>query len=217
MESEKPVSAQRIFLPYVFDIVAPFLAYWIVQRFGGHAFWGLTAGGLAVGVSTAVNTVRRKGLDAVGMLVILEIAASIVLLLVVHDPRLMLVRPSFYTGLAAIYLGFTALVGRPLSFAGAKPMAAKGGPARLAAYERAWERSSQFRRAHRMVTLGFGVALLADSILRVVIVYRFPLDRSMWLSNLPHVAAMVLIMAASAFAGRTFKRLVDEQMNEPQP
>jgi len=39
----------------------------------------------------------------------------------------------------------------------------------------------------------------------------------MWLSNLPHVAAMVVIMAASAFAGRTFKRLVDEQMNEPQP
>jgi len=208
--NEKPATPQKMFLPYFFDIVAPFLAYLIVHWFGARAVWALTAGGLIAGVSTAINTVRRKGLDRVGALVILEIVASIVLLFVWRDPRLLLIRPSFYTGLAAGYLIFTVFVGRPLSFDGAKPMATQGDPARLAFYEQLWERSAEFRGTHKIVTGGFGLALIIDSILRVVIVYRYPLERSMWLSNVPHVAAMILIIAASALAGRRFKRLGEE-------
>ncbi len=212
MENAKPATAKSIFVPYVLDIVAPLAGYFVVRWFGAQAFWALTAGGLIAGLSTLVNTIRHKGLDAVGTLVIIEIAASIALLLLIRDPRLLLIRPSFYTGVAAIYFAFTVFAGRPLTFDAAKPMAAKGGPERLAAYERAWDSSTEFRRIHKVVTLGFALAFLADSVLRVVIVYRFPLERSTWLSNLPHVVAMLLIIAASALAGRSFSRIVDEQL-----
>lgn len=209
MTNDKPATPQKLFLPYFFDIVAPFLGYLVVHWFGARAIWALTAGGLIAGASTAVNTIRRKGLDRVGVLVILEIVASIGLLVLTKDPRLLLIRPSFYTGIAAVYLMFTSVVGRPLSFDGAKPMATHGDPQRLAAYELAWQRSPEFRRAHKVVTFGFGLALAADSVLRVVIVYRYPVERSAWLSNVPHVVAIILIIAASALAGRTFKRLVE--------
>jgi hypothetical protein len=63
-----------------------------------------------------------------------------------------------------------------------------------------------------MVTLGFGLALLVDSVLRVLVVYRLPLERAAWLSNVPHVTAMVLMIAVSALAGRKFKRLVDREV-----
>jgi hypothetical protein len=59
-----------------------------------------------------------------------------------------------------------------------------------------------------MVTAGFGVALILDSLLRVVIVYTTPVDRSMWLSNVPHTVAMILFFVVSALAGRRFKKLV---------
>jgi hypothetical protein len=66
-----------------------------------------------------------------------------------------------------------------------------------------------------MVTVGFGLALIADSILRVVIVYTTPLDRSMWLSNVPHTVAMVMFVIVSALAGRRFKRLATEASTKP--
>jgi hypothetical protein len=63
-----------------------------------------------------------------------------------------------------------------------------------------------------VVSLGFGLALLVDSVLRVLVVYRLPLERAAWLSNVPHVTAMVLMIAVSALAGRKFKRLVDREV-----
>jgi hypothetical protein len=199
---------RNVLLPYVIDVVGPFVAYAIVHWFGGHAFWALTAGGLVAGTSTAINTVRRRGLDGVGMLVLLEFGVSIALMVLVQDERLMLIRPSFYTGMAALYLLYTAVIGKPLTFEAARPIATKGDPARNAGYDHAWQVSAEFRRTHSMVTIGFGVALIADSILRVVIVYTTPLDRSMWLSNVPHTVAMILFIIVSALAGRRFKRLV---------
>jgi len=209
---EKIASPMSLALPYLFDIVVPFIAYLVVQAFGMRAVWALTFGGVAAGASTVVNTIRRKGLDPVGILVVLEFLLSIALLVFVRDPRLLLIRPSFYTGLAAIYLVYSVAVRRPLSYAGSRPMAARGGPARLVAYDRAWERSPEFRRTHRLVTLGFGFGLAVDSILRILIVYRFPIDRAAWLSNVPHVTAIILMFGCSSIAGRRFGRLVDEQM-----
>lgn len=207
-----PPSGWALLKPYLFDVVGPFAAYFVVQAFGAAGLWAMTAAGTVAALSTAVNTVRRKKLDAVGILVILEIIASIAVMIWVRDPRLMLVRPSVYTGIAAVYLGFSALVGKPLTYAGSRVMAARGGPARIAAYERAWDKSAGFRRTHRVVTFAFGVCLAVDSLLRIVIVYHAPLERAAWLSNVPHLTAMVLMVIASAIAGRTFARYVDEEM-----
>jgi hypothetical protein len=197
-------------IPYVVDVVGPFIAYAIVHWLGAPAFWALMAGGLVAGTSTAINTVRRRGLDSVGMLVVLEILASIVLLVSVRDERLLLIRPSFYTLVAAVYLLYTAVIGKPLTFEAARPIATKGDPSRNASYDQAWAASPEFRKTHTMVTTGFGIALIADSILRAVIVYTAPIDRSMWLSNVPHTVAMVLFLGVSAMAGRRFKRLAAE-------
>lgn len=205
-------NTKSVLIPYLVDVVGPFLAYAIVHWLGGPAFWALTAGGLVAGTSTAINTVRRRGLDSIGMLVVLEILVSIGLLVVVHDERLVLIRPSFYTLVAAVYLLYTAAVGKPLTFEAARPIATKGDPSRNASYDQAWATSAEFRRTHTMVTTGFGIALVADSILRVVIVYTAPIDRSMWLSNVPHTVAMVLFLVVSAMAGRRFKRLAESAL-----
>lgn len=210
--SGAPPTLRRVWLPYLVDVAGPFLAYVVVQRFGLAAVWALTAGGGVAAISTTVNTIRRKGLDRVGILVLLELGVSIAVLLGTRDPRLLLVRPSFYTGAAACYLLTTLAGRRPLTFDGAKVMAAQGGPARLAAYERAWDDSAEFRRTHVLVTLAFALVLAVDSVLRVLIVFRTPVTRAAWLSNVPHVVGIVLFVAVSALAGRRFARIVDGEM-----
>jgi hypothetical protein len=207
-----PPSGWSLLKPYLFDIVGPFFAYAMARAYGAAGVWAMTAAGLAAAATTAINTLRRGKLDAVGGLVLAEIAASVAILILVRDPRLMLVRPSIYTAVAAAYFCCSAFSRQPLTYSGSRVMAAKGGPARIAAYERAWVNSDGFRRTHRFMTFAFGIGLAADSMLRVLIVYRFPIEKSSWLSNVPHVTAIVLMVAASAIAGRRFSRYVDEQM-----
>jgi hypothetical protein len=205
-----PASNWRLVRPYVFDILGPVIAYAVAHAFGAPGFWAMTAAGVIAALSAAVNSIRKKGLDTVGLLVLTEIATGIAIMLFLRDSRLLLIRPSFYTGVAAIFLIASAYSGRPLTYAGARTMAARGGQARLAAYERTWRSSGEFRRTHFWVTLGFGLCLAVDSVLRVLIVYESPLERATWLSNVPHMTALILLFITSALAGRRFSRLVDE-------
>lgn len=205
-------SSWKLALPYVLDIVGPIIGYAVVHGLGASGFWALSVAGVIAGLSTAINSIRRKGLDAMGVLVVLELLASIWVTLFIRDSRLLLIRPSIYTGIAATYLMVSSLRGKPLTYAGSRPMAARGGPVRLAAYERAWEKSPEFRCTHCWLTFGFAVGLAVDSLARIWIVYTQDLQRAAWLSNVPHVSAIVLMVIASAMAGRRFGRLVDEQM-----
>jgi len=212
MAQATPPSNWTLIRPYVFDIGGPLIGYAVAHAFGAPGIWAMTAAGIIAALSTAINSVRRKGLDAVGLLVLAEIAAGVAVTLFLRDPRLQLIRPSLYTALASVFMIASAASGRPLTYAGARTMAARGGEARLAAYERTWQSSTEFRRTHFWVTLGFGLCLAVDSVLRVIIVYGAPLERAMWLSNVPHATALILFFITSALAGRRFSRLVDEQV-----
>ena len=102
-----------------------------------------------------------------------------------------------------------AFTAQPLSLEGSKPMATKGDSLRTVAWERAWQQLPQFRLAHRLLTFGTDVAAFTDAALRVVVVYRFPLDRAAWLANLPHIAAWAVLIAIWAIFGHWAGPLID--------
>jgi hypothetical protein len=200
------------FVDALVDAIAPIATYFALHALGVPPLVSMIAGTLIAVTTTVVHTIRRKRLDGVGVLVIAEIGVSILLQILVRDPRLLLIKPSFYTGIGAVYLLITAFGEHPLTYEGARPMATKGDPQRLAAYEQAWRCSPAFRALHRIATLGWSAALLADSVLRVVIVYDLPIDRAVWLGNVPHVAAIALLIGFSALVGRRARPLVEEQL-----
>lgn len=205
-----------IFLGYLLDVIAPTAAFFLLDRLGVPALWNLMIGSaLALGM-TAVNTLRHRRIDRVGILVLIEIAVSIVLLLVVKDPRLLLVRPALYTTAAGVYLLATSFRGKPLTYDGAFQIGTKGDPVRAAAFERSWERVPRFRTVLRISSLGWALACLIDAVLRVIVVYATPLDRAAWLSNLPHLVAITVLMGFSAFMGRSLRGIVEGQLLQIQ-
>lgn len=212
MSLDTPASNWTLLRPYVFDIAGPLAGYAIAHLFGAPGVWAMTAAGIMAALSALINSIRRKGFDTVGLLVLAELATAIAMMVFIRDSRLLLIRPSIYTAVAAVFMVASALSGRPLTYAGARVMAARGGEARLAAYEQTWQSSLEFRRTHFWITLAFGLCLAIDSALRVLIVYQAPVDRAAWLSNVPHVTALILFVITSALAGRRFSRLVDEQV-----
>src|ERR1700721_3672004 len=79
---------------------------------------------------------------------------------------------------------------------------ADGDALRTMVWERAWQQLPQFRLVHRLLTFGTGVTALTDAALRVVVVYRFPLDRAARLANVPHIAAWAVLIAIWGIFGR---------------
>lgn len=188
----------RALLPFLLDLIIPIGGYFLLHNaFGIGDFWALSLGGLGTMVNAVVTTVRRGRLDSFGLLVVLEVALSVVLLFVSRDPRVLLLKPAFYVGIGGLWALGTLRLGKPLAYESGKPFATKGDPVLMAAYERAYEQSDRFRAALRSVTAVWGVAFLLDAVLRVVIVYRFSpaqINDSLLLSQVPLIGLLVLVI-----------------------
>ncbi|HEX3778704.1 MAG TPA: VC0807 family protein [Pseudonocardiaceae bacterium] len=201
-------------LPVLLDLVIPVAGYYLLHALGMSTFLALTVSGAATGINALFNTVRQRRLDAIGLLVVLEIALSVTLLFSTHDPRIALLKPGFYTAAAGMYALFSCWVGRPLVYEAGKPFASRGDPRRLAGYERAWVSSRRFRRVISQVTVGWGITFLLDSLLRTVIVLHFPATEvtdSLVLSQAPSVLLLVLVVVFTRLRMRSVRSIIDER------
>jgi hypothetical protein len=204
-------SRLRALLPTLLDLVIPTVGYFLLHWAGLSDVWALTIAGSATGVNALVNTVRRGRLDALGLLVVAEIAVSVALVAVTEDPRLVLVRPAVYLAVAGAVNLVSCFVGRPLSYAAATPMATKGDPQRAAAYERAWHHSRELRAIHRQLTAGIGVAMLAYAVLRVLIVYSFSTGTAVLGQEVPGLPLIALVVALIRLRVPRLRRIVDAE------
>jgi len=217
----------RALMPTLLDIIVPVILYFILKKVGLSDFWALTVAGVGTGVYALVNTVRRRKIDFIGILVLLEIALSVGLLFLTDDPRLVAIKPAFYTTLTGLYFLFTCVVGKPIVYLAVTPIATDGDPVRTEAYAQAWDRSAKFRTRERLMTAAFGVGLLIEAVLRVFIVYRYSpakLDESFVISQLPGlvVIAAVLLFFRSQVPAISkivdgFQEQIKEQRKSPDP
>jgi hypothetical protein len=174
--------------------------------------------GLVVqGVGVAISILRRRKLDGFALLVLIELALGIALSFVTSgDPRFLVARPAFYTFVAALYVFVTVFRGKAFMFVASRPMAVAGDPKRDVAYDRAWQNSAEFRRLERIGTAAFGVVLLAESVLRVVLAFQFDADEVMassLVSQLPVIGLFVLfILGFKVILVPRLTKLVEAEM-----
>ena len=142
---------------------------------GGSDSLAITLGTVVLVVVQGINLLREgRRLDGFALLVLVELAATIVLTSISSDPRFVLIRPSFYTAIASVYVLTTVWTARPFVMQVSKPMAAGGDPVRAEAFERAGRESPRFRHAEQAMTVGLSIVLLGESALRVITVWSHP-------------------------------------------
>jgi len=177
----------------------------------------MAAGLVVQGVGVTISIVRRRKLDGFALLVLTELALGIALSFVTSgDPRFLVARPAFYTFVAALYVFVTVFRGKAFMFIASRPMAVAGDPKRDIAYDRAWQNSAEFRRLERIGTAAFGVVLLAESVLRVVLAFQFNADEVMassLVSQLPVIGLFVLfILGFKVILVPRLSKLVEAEM-----
>jgi hypothetical protein len=182
---------------------------------GAPEWLAATVGGVIAVVPVVESLLRGSGVDGVGLLVLAEIAASIVITMISEDPRFLLARPAVYTAIAGGYALVTSRIGRPLMLDASKPMAAAGDPVRAQAFENAWATNPRFRTIERAMTAALGVVLLAEAALRIVVVYASAapdLSAASLLAQLPAIGLLVAyLLAVRLLAVPRVRVIVDQE------
>jgi hypothetical protein len=152
----------------VFDIVGPLAAYSLLRAAGLSAVSALVLSGVLPAIAVLGGLIRRRRLDAVGVLVLAGIAVGAVLGLVSGNARLVLVEGSVPTAVFGLLCLGSLWSRRPLIYRFALEFVGEDTP-RGQEFQSLW-RYPGFRHVFRLFTVVWGVAYLAEAAARVVIV-----------------------------------------------
>ncbi|MFD6156567.1 VC0807 family protein [Nocardia sp. NPDC060256] len=182
----------------------------------------VVAGLIVIGdlLRTRLRGSGTRPVDRFAVLVLAEVVAGVVLTSISGDARFVLARSSLYIAVGGIVVLASTWTDHPFMRDALKPVAAKGDPLRAAGFDRTWSKSARFRMIYRFVTATLGSVLLADAILRVVVIYSYPPDEageSSLVSGLP----LIVLVGLWLFINRTFvvpraERLLDLEMAQAQ-
>jgi hypothetical protein len=150
----------------------PVACYWLAKRFVSPS--ELTALMFATVfplLKSGYDATTHREIDPVAALVLLGIATSVLALLVGGDPRLLLIRESFFTGAFGIVCLISLTFPRPIMFYFGRYFIAGNDPQKRQTFDARWD-DPHVRFAHRLVTVVWGVVYAGEFVIRVFLVYR---------------------------------------------
>ena len=124
-------------------------------------------------LKSAFSLTKRRELDPVALLILLGLAASIVAVLFGGDPHLLLIRESFFTGAFGLACLISLILPRPIMFYFGRYFMAGRDTQRRDTFNARWQ-DPAVRRAHRLVTVTWGVVYVGEFVLRIALVYNLP-------------------------------------------
>ncbi|WP_405876770.1 hypothetical protein OG747_46585 [Streptomyces sp. NBC_01384] len=188
------------------DIVLPVGLYYVLRAAGSGEITSLLVSGSAPALHSLYSAARHRKLDAIGVFTVVLLVVSAVASLLTASPRVVLARNSLFTALAGVWLLVTLFTARPFTYQALKALL----PGRADALDNLWEQDFAFRRIWRILTVVWGVGLIADALLRLVMAYTLPVDTVPALDGALYAATWIflqLITQVSLYRSGTFKKI----------
>jgi hypothetical protein len=170
----------------VLDMVAPIALFYGVRGLGGSIWLALIAGGAVTAAGVLFGLVTRRGVDAMGFLVLAALAVSAAFSLVTGSPRALLARDGLLTGAWAAYMYLSLLARRPATYVISRPLlegrrvfdqsARRWVRPADRTWDDLWRDVPRFRHIWAVVTVIWGTAILADAVIRVTMAYTLPVN-----------------------------------------
>lgn len=183
-----------VLAPVVVDLVVPLMIFYGLRR-AGVGVVGATLGGSVVPVGrTIFSVVRGRKVDWMAVFVIVALGLGTVASLAMHSPRMLLAKDGVITALCGVWMLGTVAFGKPLLLAMGRGIAeAKRGKGGGEVWAGRWEREPRFRYGIRLITIVWGVGLVFDAVVRVVIAYALPLDAVPGATTVQWIVLFVLL------------------------
>lgn len=192
-----PTSMRPVIASIARDLVLataiPLTCYFVAKRwFGATDLRALMAATIFPLMQSVVGLARRRELDPVALIVLLGIVTSASAFVLGGDPRLLLIRESFFTAALGIAcLLSLVFMPRPIMFYVGRYFMAGRDSVRRARFDAGWQNPG-IRRAHHLITLVWGVVYVSEFVVRAVMVYR--------LSSAVVLAVSPIVMGVATFA-----------------
>lgn len=182
--------------PLLLDAIAPLACYYILRNCGIADLPALLAAGAIAATRALVSLVSTRRLGFVPILVCVMFVLTGGLAFVVHDPRVILLKPSIVSAAFALYV-LTLSVRRRALGSLLERLIARRSAERAAQWRQAWDTQPPLRRTVCRVCFVAGWLMLAEAAARTAIVWYFPVGQSLILAHGPAlilVAALVLLI-----------------------
>jgi hypothetical protein len=205
----------RAFAPLFIDVFAPLAVYAVLSRLGANEFVSLGAAAALPAVYIAISALRGKRIDRLAVLVLVLLAVAIALTLLTGDPRILLAKSVIVTGAAGVYFLVTLLAERPFIFYASQKTFARREPDGEAQWEKRWLISPTFRRAMRLLTVIWGLGLVAEALVRAAIIFSLPVGQAVLWGQLWAIACLVALCAVTLRMARRTRDLARAETRQP--
>jgi hypothetical protein len=186
----------------VFNVLLPYLTYALLTDRGMAEVPALAISAVWPAVEVAGLFAIRRRIDEFGMLTLMFIGLGVLSSLFFDSTRLALVKESALTGLFGLAMLGSLLLPRPLMFYFGRKFATDGSAEKVAWWNDLW-RYPGFRSTQRVLTVGWGVTLLAEAGVRIALSYLLPVDAMVIVSSvLPYVVMAALVFWTITYARR---------------
>jgi hypothetical protein len=154
------------------DVGLPVVTYYALHAGGaGNRVSLLAATGVA-GARIALVAVRQRRLNALGLVMLVVYGLGLALTSATGDVRFLVLKDSVGTGVLGLLFLCFAVAGRPLTLAATQSW----GPERAVAMAELHRTVPAVRHGHAVASTVWGVGLLAEALLRVLLVYLLPIS-----------------------------------------
>jgi intracellular septation protein A len=168
----KPLSRQMLTLGL--NLVAPIVLYYGLRAAGVGIYPALIIGAVAPLLSAVVKIVRREPVEGLSLFMLTMLLLSSLVSLLNGSPRFLPAKDGRLTAVSGVWMLCSVRSRRPLTFLFARPLLEGRWVFTAESWDSLWERLPRFRHIWRVAT--WGIALLTDAIIRVVMAYTLPID-----------------------------------------
>ncbi|NUR93145.1 MAG: hypothetical protein HOY71_54495 [Nonomuraea sp.] len=189
----------------LWDVLPVIATYYALRALDVGEYAALLAAAATGFLRTLYVAARRRRFDGVSATMCLIFGLGLALAFVTGDERFMLAIKSVTTGVLALVLVATCVLGRPAAFGLAKRFGAEDA-ATAARWDELHRTVPAFRRVYLVMTLTWAGMLLAESAARIPLIYLLPVDVMAGLSSVLLVGTIALMAFWSAWYGRRGER-----------
>ncbi len=149
---------------------------------------------------TAYGWARTRSIDAISALALFALGISLLTTLFVHDPHLFLIRDSYLTGAFGLLCLMSLAFPRPLAFYVYR-WAFVHTPEQLARLNASWQDAGR-RFAQRLITAGWGMAFVGETLADGFLAYRLPTGRFVAIHPFLFFGTILLTMGGATLYSR---------------
>lgn len=194
--------------------LVPLAVYYLVRSHVNGDAPALMIAGAPAAAWVALQWARKRRIDPIGCIVLFGFAAGIVASVLLGGSAFVLkVRDSAFTAMFGLACLVSLIAERPAMFYVGRALSAGDDPAKRAAYDELWTMPSA-PRTFRIITAFWGVGLIAEAGLRVVLAELLPTGA--FLAASPALAAAVIggLFAFTVWYSRRARRLGEARFAE---